>query len=67
MKTYGFFEYVINEALILSEDEQKSIELIFEQIEKEYYSPIDSFSQMLSSPVWKLYYLIVTDITAGSL
>ncbi|PRD48711.1 helix-turn-helix domain-containing protein [Sphingobacterium haloxyli] len=45
IKTYGFFDYKINEALILSEDEQKSIETIFEQIESEYRSPIDDFSQ----------------------
>lgn len=45
IKTYGFFDYEINEALILSEEEQKSIETIFEQIEKEYYLPIDQFSQ----------------------
>lgn len=41
----GFFDYKINEALILSEDEQKSIESIFEHIEKEYSLPIDNFSQ----------------------
>jgi len=41
----GFFDYEINEALILSDDEQRSIESIFEQIEKEYYLPIDNFSQ----------------------
>lgn len=45
MKTYGFFDYEVNEALILSEEEQKSIETIFEQIEKEYLLPIDQFSQ----------------------
>jgi AraC family transcriptional regulator, transcriptional activator of pobA len=45
MKTFGFFDYEINEALILSEEEQKTIETIFEQIEKEYLLPIDQFSQ----------------------
>lgn len=45
IKRYGFFDYVINEALILSEEEQKSIEGIFEHIEKEYQLPIDNFSQ----------------------
>ncbi|MEH6679804.1 MAG: helix-turn-helix transcriptional regulator [Sediminicola sp.] len=44
MKSFGFFDYEINEALLLSEDEQKSIETIFEQIEKEYLLPIDQFS-----------------------
>ena len=45
IKTFGFFDYEINEALILSDEEQKSIETIFEQIEKEYLLPIDDFSQ----------------------
>ena len=45
IKEYGFFDYAVNEALILSEDEEKSIETILEQIEKEYYLPIDNFSQ----------------------
>lgn len=37
--------------MILSDEEQKSIETIFEQIEKEYLLPIDDFSQdvMISS------------------
>ncbi|WP_339880027.1 helix-turn-helix domain-containing protein [uncultured Algoriphagus sp.] len=45
MKNFGFFDYDVNEALILSEDEQQSIEIIIEQIEKEYLRPIDRFSQ----------------------
>jgi AraC family transcriptional activator of pobA len=45
IKQLGFFDYVINEALILSEDEQKSMEIIFQQVEREYQLPIDSFSQ----------------------
>lgn len=45
IKSYGFFDYAINEALILSEQEEKSIEKIFEQIETEYFLPIDNFSQ----------------------
>ena len=45
IKTFGYFDYEINEALILSEEEQKTIETIFEQIEKEYLLPIDQFSQ----------------------
>ncbi|GAA5024784.1 AraC family transcriptional regulator [Marivirga lumbricoides] len=44
---YSFFEYSVNEALIVSEDEEKSLETIFRQIEKEYLLPIDSFSQDL--------------------
>jgi AraC family transcriptional activator of pobA len=45
IKAYGFFEYAVNEALILSDEEQQSIESIFLQIEKEYHLTIDSFSQ----------------------
>ncbi|MFD2037489.1 helix-turn-helix domain-containing protein [Belliella marina] len=45
IKSFGFFDYEVNEALILSEEEQKAIETIFEQIEKEYLLPIDQFSQ----------------------
>ena len=45
IKQMGFFDYEINEALILSEDEQKSLEIIFQQIEREYHLPIDKFSQ----------------------
>ncbi|GET25061.1 AraC family transcriptional regulator [Prolixibacter sp. NT017] len=45
IKSYGFFDYAINEALILSDDEQKSIENIITQIEKEMSLPIDNFSQ----------------------
>jgi AraC-like DNA-binding protein len=45
MDRYGFWSYNISEALILSDDEQKSIEQIFEQIEKEYRQPIDKFSR----------------------
>jgi AraC family transcriptional activator of pobA len=45
MKTYGFFGYSVNEALILSEDEQKSVEAVLEQIAKEASLPIDNFSQ----------------------
>ncbi len=45
IKTMGFFDYEVNEALILSEEEQESVELIFRQIEKEYRLPMDQFSQ----------------------
>lgn len=45
INAFGFFDYEVNEALILSEDEQKSMETIFEQVEKEYLLPIDKFSQ----------------------
>lgn len=42
---YGFFDYATNEALILSDDEEKSIIHIFQQIQKEYLLPIDQHSQ----------------------
>ncbi|GAB3793835.1 helix-turn-helix domain-containing protein [Spirosoma humi] len=45
IKDYAFFEYAVNEALILSEDEEQSIDTIFQQIEKEYNLPIDRYSQ----------------------
>ncbi len=45
IKSYGFFEYAANEALILSEDEEKMMENILLQIKKEYQLPIDKFSQ----------------------
>ena len=45
IKPYGFFDYAVNEALILSEEEQQSIENIFQQIANEYQLPIDAFSQ----------------------
>lgn len=47
IREYGFFEYAVNEALILSEDEANSIEAIFKQIQKEYLLPIDKFSQVV--------------------
>lgn len=45
IRSYGFFDYAINEALILSDVEQQSIECVFDQIQKEYQLPIDIFSQ----------------------
>lgn len=45
IKGYGFFEYAANEALILSEDEEQTIEQILQQLYKEYHLPIDKFSQ----------------------
>jgi AraC-like DNA-binding protein len=45
IKDFRFFGYEVNEALILSEEEQKTIETIFAQIEWEYLLPIDQFSQ----------------------
>ncbi len=45
IKDYGFFDYDVDEALILSEDEELAIKNIFHQIEKEYLLPIDKYSQ----------------------
>ncbi len=45
IKEYGFFEYTVSEALILSEDEEQTIEQILHQLYKEYHLPIDKFSQ----------------------
>lgn len=45
IKEYAFFEYSVNEALIMSVDEEKAIESIFGNIEKEYLLPIDNLSQ----------------------
>ena len=45
IKSYGYFDYAVNEALILSEDEQEMIENIFFQLQKESFLPIDNFSQ----------------------
>lgn len=45
IKDYAFFDYAVHEALILSEDEEQSLDTIFQQIGKEYHLPIDKFSQ----------------------
>lgn len=45
IKEYGFFHYAMNEALILSEKEEASIENLFRNIANEYHLPIDNFSQ----------------------
>lgn len=45
IKDYGFFSYSLNEALHLSEKEEKLLESIFKNIEQEYQTAIDQFSQ----------------------
>lgn len=45
IKKYGYFSYAVNEALHLSEDEEKSVIAIMQNIENEYRSVIDNFSQ----------------------
>ncbi|SEL00518.1 helix-turn-helix domain-containing protein [Parapedobacter koreensis] len=42
---YGFFDYAVHEALILSEEEELVMENILQQIWTEYHLPIDQFSQ----------------------
>lgn len=45
IKQYDFFGYAVNEALFLSEKEEVTITGIFENIQREYHSNIDKFSQ----------------------
>lgn len=45
IKNYGFFSYAVNEALHLSEDEEKMLETLFKNIEAEYKHSIDQYSQ----------------------
>jgi AraC family transcriptional activator of pobA len=47
IKSYDFFLYAVNEALFLSDKEEKVIETILQNIEREYQSNIDKFSQEL--------------------
>jgi AraC family transcriptional activator of pobA len=45
IKNYGFFSYTLHEALHLSDKEEMMIETIFQNIEQEYKSSIDNYSQ----------------------
>jgi len=45
IKKYEFFDYSVNEALFLSEDEELKIQQIIENIKQEYQTNIDKFSQ----------------------
>lgn len=45
IKEYGFFSYAVNEALHLSDKEEQMLEGIFKNIEQEYQTSIDQFSQ----------------------
>lgn len=45
IKDYGFFSYAVNEALHLSDKEEKMLEGIFKNIEQEYQTSVDQFSQ----------------------
>src|SRR5690606_12261716 len=44
IRSYDFFQYAVNEALFLSDKEEKVIADLLQQIEKEYQSNIDKFS-----------------------
>jgi len=45
IKKYEFFDYSVNEALFLSEDEEIKIRQMIENIKQEYQTHIDKFSQ----------------------
>ncbi len=45
IKNHGFFSYAVNEALHISEKEERMFIGILQNIENEYLSPIDDFSQ----------------------
>ena len=45
IKNYGFFSYTVNEALHLSDQEEKTTEAIVQNIQKEINSRLDNFSQ----------------------
>ena len=45
IKQYEYFDYAVNEALFLSEKEEATITGIMQNIEQEYRSSIDKFSQ----------------------
>ncbi|UOU98033.1 helix-turn-helix transcriptional regulator [Chryseobacterium daecheongense] len=47
IKSYEFFSYQINEALFLSDKEERIIVDLFKNIEKEYQTNIDKFTQDL--------------------
>ncbi|EJL73605.1 helix-turn-helix domain-containing protein [Chryseobacterium populi] len=45
IKQYAYFDYAVNEALFLSEKEETLIHAIVQNIQQEYHSNIDQFSQ----------------------
>nr|WP_315026810.1 helix-turn-helix transcriptional regulator [uncultured Chryseobacterium sp.] len=47
MKSYDFFSYQVKEALFLSDKEERIVVDIFKNIEREYQSNIDKFTQEL--------------------
>jgi AraC family transcriptional activator of pobA len=47
IKDYGYFDYSVNEALFLSEKEERTIIGIIDNIRQEYHSNIDRFSKQI--------------------
>jgi AraC-like DNA-binding protein len=47
IKQYEYFDYSVNEALFLSEKEEATIYNIIQNIQQEYHSNIDNFSQQI--------------------
>ena len=47
IKQYDYFNYTVNEALFLSDKEERVINGIIENIKQEYHSNIDKFSQRI--------------------
>lgn len=47
IKRYDYFDYSVNEALFLSEKEQKTLNGIIENIQQEYHTNIDQFSKQI--------------------
>ena len=47
IKQYEFFDYSVNEALFLSEKEEKTLNDIIENIKQEYHANIDRFSKQI--------------------
>lgn len=45
MRRYDFFDYAVNEALFLSEREEKALDTLVNSIREEYENNIDKFSQ----------------------
>ncbi|HXD94710.1 MAG TPA: helix-turn-helix transcriptional regulator [Bacteroidia bacterium] len=47
IKQYEYFDYSVNEALFLSEKEEATIDNIIQNIQQEYHSNIDKYSQSI--------------------
>lgn len=47
IRKYDFFDYSVNEALFLSDKEEATLTIIIQNIQNEYHSTIDQFSQSI--------------------